>query len=109
MFAGRDAIEKQYADFFANQSGHQIRVIIHSLRMLGDNVAIEDGRAMLDPAPPGSPASSKYTVVHVKVDGQWLMSTVRDARVEATSGWHNISDLEWLIGTWVAEEHGVKL
>ena len=29
-FAGRDAIEKQYADFFANQSGHQIRVIIDS-------------------------------------------------------------------------------
>ena len=37
------------------------------------------------------------------------MSTVRDARVEATSGWQNINDLEWLIGTWVAEEHGVQM
>ena len=89
--------------------GTEMRVIIDSLRMLGDNVAIEDGRAMLEPAPVGAPASSKYTVVHVKVDGQWLMSTVRDIRIEATSGWQNISDLEWLIGTWVAEEHGVKM
>ncbi len=109
VFSGRDAIEKLYADFFANQSGHRMQVIIDSLRMLGDNVAIEDGRAMLDPAPTGPPATSKYTVVHVKVDGQWLMSTVRDVRIEATSGWQNISNLEWLIGTWVAEEHGVKI
>ena len=110
VFAGRDAIEQQYADFFANHpSGHQIQVVIDSLRMLGDNVAIEDGRTMLDPAPVGAPAIGKYTVVHVKVDGQWLMSTVRDVRIESVSAWENVSDLEWLIGTWVAEEHGVKL
>jgi uncharacterized protein (TIGR02246 family) len=109
VYAGRDAIEKQYAEFFANQKGHRIRVIIDSLRVLGDNVAIEDGRTVLEPAPAGAPATGKYTVVHVKVDGQWLMSTVRDARIEAVSGWKNVSDLEWLIGTWVAEEHGVKM
>jgi uncharacterized protein (TIGR02246 family) len=109
VFAGRDAIEQEYSNFFAEQKGKRIRVVIDSLRLLGDSVAIEDGYAMLEPAPEGPPATSKYTVVHLKVDGQWLMSTVRDSRIESPSGWQNISDLEWLVGTWVAEEHGVRM
>ena len=34
------------------------------------------------------------------------MSTVREAHVETPSAYHNVADLEWLIGTWTAEEHG---
>src|SRR6185436_3306757 len=37
-----------------------------------------------------------------------LMSTVRDTRVETPSGYSKVADLEWLIGTWTAEEHGAK-
>jgi uncharacterized protein (TIGR02246 family) len=107
-FSGRDAIEKEYARFFAEHPGQKIRLVIDSLKLLSDAAAIEDGRAMLDPAPDGAPATSKYTVIHVKVDGQWLMSTVRDSRVEAVSAYSNVADLEWLIGTWTAEEGGAK-
>ena len=81
-------------------------LMIDSLRLLSDDAAIEDGRAMLDPTPAGAPAISKYTAVHVKVDGKWLMSTVRDVRIETPSGYHNVEDLEFLIGKWTAEEHG---
>jgi uncharacterized protein (TIGR02246 family) len=107
-FSGREAIEKEYAKFFAANPGHKIRLAIDSLKLLGDGAAIEDGRAMLDPAPAGAPATSKYTAIHVKVNGQWLMATVRDTRVESASAYRNVADLEWLIGTWTAEEHGAK-
>lgn len=107
-FSGREAIEKEYAKFFAANPGHKIRLVIDSLKLLGDGAAIEDGRAMLDPAPAGAPATSKYTAVHVKVNGQWLMATVRDMRVESPSTYRNVADLEWLIGTWTAEENGAK-
>src|SRR4029453_4167853 len=86
----------------------KIRLAIDSLKLLGDSAAIEDGRAMLDPAPAGAPATSKYTAIHVKVNGQWLMATVRDSRVETPSAFRNVADLEWLIGTWTAEENGAK-
>jgi hypothetical protein len=46
------------------------------------------------------------TAIHVKIDEKWLMASVRDSHVEAPSAFRNIADLEWLIGTWVAEEHG---
>lgn len=107
-FAGRAAIEQEYAGFFAAYSGVKIRIVIDSLRLLSHGAAIEDGRAIIEPAPAGAPATGKYTAVHVKVNGKWLMSTVRDARVETTSAYRSVEDLEWLIGTWVAEERGAK-
>jgi len=107
-FLGRVAIEKEYARFFDEHKNSQIRIIIDSLRLVSDGTAIEDGHAILDPAPAGAPATSKYMAVHVKVDGKWLMSTVRDTRIETPSSYNNVADLEWLIGTWTAEEHGAK-
>ena len=107
-FIGRDAIEEGYSEFFSNSPRVTLRVLIDSLRLLSGNTAIEDGRAVVDPPPVGVPAYSKYTAVHVKVDGKWLMASVRDTHVETPSAYRNVADLEWLIGTWVAEEHGAK-
>jgi uncharacterized protein (TIGR02246 family) len=87
-FAGRAAIEEEYARFFAAHPGVKIEIAIDSLRLISADAAIEDGRAILDPAPASAPAVSKYTAVHVKSGGQWLMSTVRDTRVDTPSGYH---------------------
>jgi uncharacterized protein (TIGR02246 family) len=106
-FKGREAIEREYASFFAANPGVQIKIVVDSVKLLGDSAAIEDGRAYLEPAP-GAPAISKYTAAHVKVGSQWLMATVRDRRIELPSTYKNVADLEWLIGTWTAEEHGGK-
>lgn len=108
-FTGRDAIEAGYAHFFAEGPQVTMRVMIDSLRLLSDDAAIEDGRAVVDPPPAGAPAISKYTAVHVKVDGKWLMASVRDSRIETPSAFRNVADLEWLIGTWIAEQHGATI
>lgn len=107
-FVGRDAIEKGYASFFADSPSVTLRVVIDSIRLLSETTAIEDGRAVADPPPGGAPGISKHTAVHTKVDGKWLMGSVRDTWIETPSAYHNVADLEWLIGTWTAEEHGVK-
>lgn len=107
IYQGRKAIEQIYAKLFAADKSAKIRVFIDSIRLLSDGAAIEDGRAVSS-AQLGAPAMSKYSVVHVKVDGKWLMSTVRDTRVELPSTYSQLEDFEWLIGNWVAEEHGTK-
>lgn len=109
VFAGRNAIEKVYADFFADNPEARIRIAIDSLRLVSESEAIEDGRTMVDPPSPGSPAIGKYTAAHVKADGKWLMSTVRDMRIETPSAFSNVADLEFLIGVWTAEEHGARI
>ncbi len=108
VFSGRKAIEDEHKKVFAGTGQHRIKVLIDSLRLLNDSAAIEDGRTILEPAPVGAPAIGFYTTVLIKVDGKWYLSTVRESRLETPSSYHRVADLEWLIGTWVAEEHGSK-
>ena len=108
VHTGRDAIEQVYADFFTENPDASIRIDIDSVRQPSDAVAIEDGRALIDPPPSGAPGVSKYIAVHVKVDGQWQMASVRDTWVETPVTRESAADLDWLIGTWTAEENGVR-
>lgn len=107
-FSGRAAIEKEYATFFTANPGVKLKLTIDSVKLVSGDTAIEDGRAALDPSPAGPPATSKYLAIHVRTGGKWLMSTVRDTRLETPSGYRHVEDLEWLIGKWAAEEHGAK-
>ncbi len=108
VHTGREAIEQVYANSFTDNPNTNIRIVIDSLRQFSDAVAIEDGRALVDPPPAGAPGFSKYTAVHVKVDGQWQMASVRDTWIETSATHESVADLDWLIGTWAAEEHGVR-
>ena len=108
-FVGRDAIAKEYATFFADHPKVAIRITIDSLRLVSDDVAIEEGHAELDPAPAGTPGYTTYVVVHNKVKNKWLMASVRDTFVAKPSSYESVADFEWLVGTWAAEEHGTQL
>jgi uncharacterized protein (TIGR02246 family) len=107
-FAGRDAIEKGYAEFFTENPGLVIQLAVESLRLVSPNTAIEDGLASVKSDSGVGGGVSRYTVVHVKEDGKWLMASVRDTAIEAPAAVRSAADLQWLIGTWVAEEHGVQ-
>lgn len=107
--AGRDAIEKEYAKFFAKNPRAKMTVVVDSLRLVGDGTAIEDGRAMVELGPARAKGYSQYTVVHTKADGKWLMSSVRDAQLGASSSASELRELDWLIGSWSAEENGGKM
>ncbi len=107
-FVGRDVIEQGYAEFLAGNPDAKIQIAIDSVRLLSSNTAIEDGRAAVDPPSGGVAGFTKYTVVHVKVNDKWLMASVRDALIEAPAAASTAADLEWLVGTWVAEESGIR-
>ena len=107
-FVGRDAIEKVYAEFFSDMPKSKIQLTIDSLRLLSNDTAVEDGRAVVAPPEGDTIGFSQYTVVHVKTDDTWKMASVRDTVSEVPAAVSSAADLEFLIGTWVAEEHGVK-
>lgn len=107
-FTGRDAIEKEYATFFADNPNTKIRISVDSVRLLSEGTAIEDGRAAIDSPAGTATGFTSYTAVHVKVAGQWKMASVRDAFIAAPAAVTSAADLDFLVGTWVAEEHGEK-
>lgn len=105
--AGQAAIESCYADFFKANPGASLNLVIDSVRFVSPTVAIEDGHTVLTLPPSGKSTSSEYSVVHSKVDGRWLMASVREARTDGETAHEHIEDLQWLIGTWMAEDQGV--
>lgn len=106
---GRESIARSYAEFFAANPGEKIKIEIDDIHLLDPNTAIEDGRTSLDPAPPGPPAASRYTAVHVKREGKWLLASVRDMRVELPASQGHLKKLDWLVGTWEFEKDGAKV
>ena len=106
-YVGRAAIQKAYAEYFRENSDAKIQLNIDSLRLVSESAAIEEGYSLVE-VPPVSAAIGRYLVVHVKVNGKWQMASVRDEIIETAAAQQNVSDLDWLIGTWVAEEYGSK-
>jgi uncharacterized protein (TIGR02246 family) len=109
-FAGRGAIERQYARFFAEHPDARIEIVIDAIRPIGADAAIEDGHASLLPRVPGEPQSSPYTVIHAKVEGQWLMASVREPRaLQQSQTADPLASLDWLVGSWRAEQNGGRM
>lgn len=106
-FIGRAEIEKAYQEFFSLNPDATIQISVDSVRLLGGDTAIEDGHAAVE-LPNGATPLAKYTVVHAKVNNHWLMASVRDALIEPPAATSSAVDLEWLVGDWIAEEHGIK-
>ena len=101
---GREAIEKTFTAFFAENKGLKLRIEITGLRFVSPEVAIEDGVTEVIPPDGGPPSRARYTIVHVKRDGQWLLSNVRDAPYSPPSNYENLRGLEWVVGDWAAED-----
>jgi uncharacterized protein (TIGR02246 family) len=103
VMQGRDAIEKSLAESFAENPGDQLEATIESIRFIGPGAAVEDGTARVTPKGGGAAVNSRYTAMHLKTDGKWLMASVRDQAAAGRQHRDQIKALEWLTGDWVDE------
>ena len=104
--AGRDAIQKGFAAFFAENKGAKLRIDIDSIKFITPEVAIEDGVTAVSVADGGPPSRAKYTIVHVKKDGKWSIGSVRETVYTPPSNYEHLKGLEGLVGSWA--EDGAK-
>jgi uncharacterized protein (TIGR02246 family) len=102
-FKGRDELEKAFQAFFSENKGAKVRIDSESLRFVTPDVAIEDGTTEVLGSENAPPSRTRYTIVHVKKDGKWLVSSVRDAAALANSTSDNLRGLEWMLGDWVGK------
>jgi uncharacterized protein (TIGR02246 family) len=98
-FHGRAEIEAYYAQLFKEHPGGVITVKIDSIRLLGPDIAIEKGIASVKD-PKGASSAAKYTVVHARRDGKWIMVDCKDAPYVSAADDDYLKDLGWLIGDW---------
>lgn len=100
---GREAIEKEFKEFFDDHPKVQLRIEVEGIKFLTPEVAVEEGVSvilLLD----GPPAHTRYTNIHVKKDDKWMLESVKVAPYEPPSNAGNLKMFEGLIGTWEDED-----
>ena len=100
---GRENIEKAFKEFFAEHKGMKLRIDIISQRFITPDVAVEDGTTDVIPPDGDPPTRARYTIVHVKQGGKWMLSSVRDAQFFPATNYEHLRELEWAIGDWADE------
>jgi uncharacterized protein (TIGR02246 family) len=100
---GRKAIEKTYAKIFDGAKGAKLFIKITSLRVASPDLALEDGLTEVVPADGGAPSAARYSVVHVKQDGEWRMESVREAIAVPPNNTGHLEGLDFLIGEWAED------
>jgi uncharacterized protein (TIGR02246 family) len=104
VYRGRAAIAKAYRELFGTKEKRKAEIQRESLRFPSRDTAIEEGKFKVRVGE-GEPSASRYSVLHVREGGKWLMAVVREWPAEAVS----LTDLEWLIGTWVAKRDDAEV
>jgi uncharacterized protein (TIGR02246 family) len=102
---GREAIEKEFTELFRQKPKTMIEIQVSSVRMLTPNIAVEEGTVRTTPAPDEPVSVSSYLAVNLKIDGKWLVGSVKDfdsSNSELTAHDH-LMELAWLVGDWVDE------
>jgi uncharacterized protein (TIGR02246 family) len=102
---GRAAIEKSYTELFGKDAKHKVEIEVDTVRFPSKDTAIEEGHFRVRRGKAEDHARSRYTVLHVREGGNWLMAVVREWPVEAVS----LRDVDWLIGTWSAKRDGIEV
>lgn len=98
---GREAIAETFADVFKTTPGKQLDVFVESIRFIGADLAVETGTTKETIKPNEAPEYDRYTVLHVKRDGKWLMALARDEEGPVGTNHERLQPLAWLVGDWV--------
>ena len=98
---GRAAIEQAFKAIFSDAAQKRIEVNVESIRFVGSDLAVEEGTTKESFAPGEPPDYDRYTVLHVKRDGKWLMAMARDEEGPAPTPREQLRPLAWLVGEWV--------
>lgn len=107
---GRATIAAMFQTMFDEGDADHLEVAVKSIRLITPDVALEDGEATLVSAD-GEGSHSTYTAVHVKKDGAWHLTSVRETAQPSEPAAQLKQDnpldrLSWMVGEWVDhDEH----
>jgi uncharacterized protein (TIGR02246 family) len=100
---GLEEIKQSFEEAFSASPKSAISVVVDTIRFLTPDVAVEEGSTSTFPDGETLTSEGRYTVVHLKKNGRWLMQSVRVVEEQSLSAYGELQPLEWLIGEWIDE------
>lgn len=109
VVSGRAAIAGHFKDVLLEAKGRTLDIDVESIRPLTPDVMLEKGTSTVTETN-GRNAVSSYTAVHVKKGEAWLIGQFTETGSPlAGSAARQLSELDWLVGTWKDNEEGVAV
>jgi len=106
---GREAMTKEFTALFSQVHAPRLKVTTESIEFVSPNVALERGTAAVL-RPDDTSSETRYRVVYVRRDGEWLIDRVSEDEVIAeVSHYEQLKELEWLIGNWIDEDEEISV
>lgn len=104
VYQGREQVEQVFTKFFEAFPGAKMTLEVTSTRMLGPGLAVVDGTRKVVTKDEKGKAATRFTLMYVKRDSQWLIASARDFEVdEEPTPQERLQPLAWLVGDWVDE------
>ena len=104
VYQGREQIGQIFAKFFEKFPGAKMTLSDAAIRLLGPDLAVEEGTRQVVTTDGTGKAATRYTLNYAKRDGQWLIAAAREAAADQTPTPHDrLQPLAWMIGEWVDE------
>jgi uncharacterized protein (TIGR02246 family) len=100
---GGEEIKQSFEEAFEANPKAAVSVVVDSIRFLTPDVAVEEGETTLFPDGETLASRGRYTVLHLKKNGRWLMQSVRVVEEQSLSPYGELAPLEWLVGQWIDE------
>jgi uncharacterized protein (TIGR02246 family) len=104
-YRGRAAIQSMFDKLFKQIGNQPLTIKVSSIRFPAKGVAIEEGTSEIVKGT--TPVSSgRYTVTHVKTDGNWYMELATESAEktpEKSAPENRLPRLNWLLGNWTAQ------
>ncbi len=106
---GRDAIRDKFDAFFKKRPKSTLAIAIDSITFPNPDEAIESATATISEKDVVR-AQMTYKVIYEKIDGQWLISEIREIlSAKPPKPSPHLKELEWLIGSWVDQDQDTTI
>lgn len=106
---GRKALHDDFHAFFAQSPGARLTGEATAVRLIKPDVAVADGEVTLF-VPGGEPASSAFTAILVKEQGEWFLESSQERPLPSPpTSQAALEELGWLVGQWRDDTAGVEV
>lgn len=114
VIKGREALGAYFKKILQETKGLKMDIKTSAIRFLKDDVALQDGSAILTQAN-NEVESNSFSAIWVKKEGKWLLHLVRDLSGQPVAVAENgeatharLKDLAWLVGDWTHDDKQTK-
>lgn len=103
---GRPSLEKKFATLIAENGRPHFLLSPQNIKVISSNVALTDGLVIRQDGMTGPTPETRYSMVFVKQNGEWLISSATETPLTPQISSEPLEALSWLVGEWSAEGNG---